>query len=82
MRRIFSEWFKDERAFVVAPLALWILALIVWSLVTMVRTRRLRGPGAGLRNMGIGWKLSFAAAVVWLVGWSVWLTVADTTADG
>ena len=76
MRRIFQEWGWDERALASGPLALWIAAFLVWSIVRMVRGGRMRSPLAAARNLGAGWRISFFAAVVWLVGCAVWLTVA------
>jgi hypothetical protein len=75
LRRIFSGWYLDERAWVVAPLALWMLAYLVVALVTMIVRRRPVSMRGFVRELGLWWKVSFAAAVVWLVGWSVWLTV-------
>ena len=75
LRRIFSEWYLDERAWVAGPLALWMLAYLVVALVTMIARRRVMSPRAFGRQLGPIWKLTFVAAVLWLVGWSVWLTV-------
>ncbi len=75
LRRILSGWYLDERAWVVAPLALWMLAYLVGALVTMIARRRAMSPRAFGRQLGPVWKLTFVAAVLWLVGWSVWLTV-------
>jgi hypothetical protein len=76
MRRIFSDWSWDERALVAGPLALWIAAFLLWSIVLMVRGGRMRGPMAAARQLGMGWKVSFVAVAAWLVGWALWLTVA------
>lgn len=75
MRQIFREWNWDERTLAVGPLALWIAAFLVWSLVLMVRRRRWRSPAGAARELGVGWKASFVVVVAWLVGCSVWLTV-------
>ncbi len=78
MRRIFNGWHLGEQAWVVAPLAIWIACYLVFAVGTMIVQRRPVSPRGGARRLGIGWMLSFAAAVLWLVGWSVWLTVGGT----
>jgi hypothetical protein len=75
LRRIFSGWYLDERAWVAGTLALWILTYLVVALVTMIARRRAMSPRVFGRQLGPVWKLTFVAAVLWLVGWSVWLTV-------
>ncbi len=79
MRRIFSEWWKGEHWWVIAPLALWILAVLVWGIIRMIRTRRMMSPHGAVRGLGWTWGVTLAAAVVWLVGWWVWLTISETS---
>lgn len=75
MRRILSGWHLDERAWVVAPLVLWMAAFIALTVFLMIRRRRVMGMMAAARGLGWGWRISFLLAVVWLVGWAIWLTV-------
>lgn len=77
MRRLFSGWYRGEHAWIVAPLALWLAAYLVWVVVLMIRRRRMIGMFAAARQLGWPWKVSFAAAVVWLVGWAVWLAMSE-----
>lgn len=80
MQRIFSGWHLGERAWVAAPLAIWIAAYLLFALGTMVVRRRPVSIHGFVRELGLWWKVSFAAAAVWLAGWSVWLTVGDGAA--
>jgi len=41
VRRVFSSWYLDKRAWIVAPLAMWMLAYLVVAVVTMIVQRRL-----------------------------------------
>lgn len=75
MQRIFSGWHLGERAWVVAPLAIWIAAYLLFALGTMIVRRRPVSVRGFVRELGTVWKVTFAAAVIWLVGWSIWLTV-------
>lgn len=79
MRRIFDGWWRSEHWWVAAPLAAWILAVLAWGIIRMIRTRRLMSPHGTVRGLGRGWAATFAAAVVWLVGWSIWLTLTEPT---
>lgn len=76
MRRIFNGWHLGEQAWVVAPLAVWMATFLVFAVGTMIVQRRPMSPRGFARSLGLGWKLSFLAAVLWLVGGSVWLTVS------
>jgi hypothetical protein len=61
---------------VVAPLALWIAAFIVRAFVMMAMRRQVMSRHSVARGLSWGWKATFAAAVAWMLGWVVWLTMS------
>lgn len=77
LRRLFSGWHLDERAFVVAPLALWLLAFLFRAAYLMAIRRRVMSRGHVVRELGPAWKVTFVLAVAWLIGCAIWLTFTD-----
>lgn len=75
MRQILSGWYLDERAWVVAPVVAWMVAYLVLTVVLMIRRRRVMGLTSAARELGVGWRVTFALAVIWLAGWAIYLTV-------
>ncbi len=76
MRNLFSDWFRGDYAWVIAPLGVWMVAWLLNTLVQMIRRRRLLHPLFGDRQAGWVWKATFLAVVVWGVGWTIWLGAA------
>jgi hypothetical protein len=75
LRRIFSNWHLDERAWVVAPLAIWFVAFLIHAVWQMTRQKRVLNRRQVVHSLGRFWSLTFLAAVLWLVGWSIGLTL-------
>ena len=67
MRRIFSDWMERGDWWVVAPLAIWLLAVLVHGIYRMARQERIGSPYQIYRGLGPCWKWSFFAAVAWLL---------------
>jgi len=77
VRIIFTNWYESPTAWVVAPMAVWIGAYLLFAIGTMIRRRRMYGPWSLIRELGTGWRIAFALSLVWLVGSSVWLAVTQ-----
>lgn len=71
MRRIFSDWAQGEYAWIIAPLAIWMTAWLVNTVILMIRRRRWLHPMRGDGQAGWIWKGTFLAAVAWMVVWLV-----------
>ena len=67
MRRIFSDWMERGDWWVVAPLDIWLMAVLIHGIYRMARQKRIRGPRQIYRDLGPWWKWWFFAAVAWLL---------------
>jgi hypothetical protein len=77
VRKALADWEWGERLLAGGPIALWLLAFLVWGVVTMIRQKRLFSRGAFARSLGAWWGITFVAAVAWLLGWAMWLSSQD-----
>lgn len=71
MRNVFSNWFRGEYAWVIAPLAIWMSAWLLNTVFQMIRQKRLLHPLLGVREAGWIWKGTFLAAIAWALVWVV-----------
>lgn len=76
MRGLFSDWFRGEYAWVIAPLAIWMAAWLLNTIVLMIRRKQLLHPLLGDRQAGWIWKGTFLAAAGWALVWVVVLGAA------
>jgi hypothetical protein len=71
MRKPFNGWWESTDWWIVAPIAIWMIAALAYGAFAIVRDKRSVSLLGFVRELGFVWKWSFVAAVVWLVVASV-----------